>query len=415
MAPIKRSQIGSPQPAPEEATKIAKASKVAKGAKGAKAARAVKKVRFAEVAKVVRFSKDEKVAKAAKITKAGKAAKVAKAAMAAKATKVVKAGKVAKDAKVAKVVKRAKPEEPEDPEEASNPAPKRRKTGNLHPKTSDNPTNPDLSPIAEEKPDPAHRDQVVVTKHNSPREFRPIPDEDLIQQYKQNAVQYERWMTDTRGKGCPVRISTLTYNLLTQNDDKERRLGVSIDKWTTHEPGYEYHVEKAELPTADDTWHEVSLVRGFGKADGTGQLYRQRITRGAIVGENINRNGSGPYWSDVALAVYKYHHPIDTLKHVFFAGVWNNSTEPLITKVLYPDADLKVPEGEERGVSDSVLWTPYRKNRGFYEIMGSTLGKSAASIVLGAWPRGTHRISAIWTWFINSVLQIRFDIEEIEI
>ncbi|KAJ5554976.1 hypothetical protein N7461_003446 [Penicillium sp. DV-2018c] len=326
----------------------------------------------------------------------------------------------------AKAVKRAKPEEPE---EASNPPPKRHKTGGLTllAKTSDNPSNTS----SDENPDPAHsaqvekymaqQDKLAQGTYKEPKfttrpEYPIRPDEALIQQYKDKAAQYERWMTDPKEKKCPVKISKLTYNYLTKNKNTKRNFQTN-NNWLPVDRGYEKEAEEAGLPSAPNTWHAVYLNRGC-HAPLTGLIFEQRITLGAIVADNIARyndrvNKTGPYWSDVALAAYKYHHPIDTLRYVYFADVVNPSTAPLITDRLYRDAGLKVPEAGDRGVSDTIIWKPNEKNGGFEAILGSALGVAAASIVLGAWPRGTHRISAIRTWFFNADLNIRFDIEEI--
>jgi hypothetical protein len=249
---------------------------------------------------------------------------------------------------------------------------------------------------------------------SSRRDLKGVPDRKRLVQYRQKAAQHEEWMEDPSAPGCPVTASTLTYDFLINNDNAERRFQITGDEWTALEPGFKYHAMSAELPISKDSAHSVGLRRELTPGSKTDQFFEQVITQGAIVGESIHRNGWGPHWSDVALAVYKYHHPIDTLKCIFFTGVVNSSTEPLITGVIYPNWGLPVPErGVKRvGLSATTLWRPNLNE--FYEIMGSALGKSAASIVLGAWPRGTHHISAIWTWFDDSDLQIRFDIQPIQ-
>jgi hypothetical protein len=46
-------------------------------------------------------------------------------------------------------------------------------------------------------------------------------------------------------------------------------------------------------------------------------------------------------------------------------------------------------------------------------LLGTQIGKIAASFVLGAFTRGTHRICRVVTWINDSLLCMRFDIEAV--
>lgn len=102
---------------------------------------------------------------------------------------------------------------------------------------------------------------------------------------------------------------------------------------------------------------------------------------------------------------------IDTLRHVFFENVQNLETAPFVRRALYTEENnlswpRKSPQTWEYGTPE------------YDGLLGSRLGKIVGYLVLGAFPRGTRRITQIVTWAADPEnhdrrLQIRFDIDDV--
>ncbi|KAJ5580264.1 uncharacterized protein N7459_006249 [Penicillium hispanicum] len=133
-----------------------------------------------------------------------------------------------------------------------------------------------------------------------------------------------------------------------------------------------------------------------------------RVAPGTIWMERIFRR-DGHYTSQIAHAVYAGKYPIDTLKRVLVTDVRNLDTKPFVQNKLYVRRNglrwpVFEPQSWERG-------TPQYEG-----LLGTRIGKVVAYLVLGAFERGSRRISRIVTWIEEEMydLQMRFDIEEIE-
>lgn len=133
---------------------------------------------------------------------------------------------------------------------------------------------------------------------------------------------------------------------------------------------------------------------------------------GVIVLGAISRkeNSNAPPIAQLAQAFYTRNFEMHTLRHVFVQYVVNNETNPFIRRCLYTEQarpELKWPKEEPE------IW---EYNTPEYDgILGSRIGKNVAYLALGAFPRGTRRISQIVTWaadpsIYDNRLQMRFDI-----
>jgi hypothetical protein len=89
-----------------------------------------------------------------------------------------------------------------------------------------------------------------------------------------------------------------------------------------------------------------------------------------------------------------------------FENVVNDRTAGYICRVLYPRRGLNIkysdgepPETIQRGTVE------------YHEFLGTTLGRSAAILLISAFPRGTRSISRIVIWFKDHKIHVRVEIE----
>jgi hypothetical protein len=118
---------------------------------------------------------------------------------------------------------------------------------------------------------------------------------------------------------------------------------------------------------------------------------------------------SGPYASQIAQAVYESAYPINTLKQVIMVGVKNADTMAFL-------------EGQIFTAGNGLVWPDsgpqtFVHGTAEYEgILGTKLGSVMAYTVLGAFTRGTRRISQISVEPSNAgYTRLAFDIEGVEL
>ncbi|OQD69676.1 hypothetical protein PENPOL_c002G10549 [Penicillium polonicum] len=231
------------------------------------------------------------------------------------------------------------------------------------------------------------------------------PPKEKVDRYQATGAQFQQWManTDPAGPACPVVQSTQTL----------AAVRAEFDVFTS-----EFAVPPAEILGALDATDLPSNPRSkdyrYSKIHRNGNLahvptYEHYIVEGAIIAKAIFRRGQGPQWTDIALALYKHEADINTLRYVYYTTVENKQTQPLVGKVLYPNHSFGGP-GTKAGTTIRI-WNSHTLR--FQQILGTQLGRATARLVLAAWPRGTHQITRINTWFWSGNLHMRFDIEPI--
>lgn len=238
------------------------------------------------------------------------------------------------------------------------------------------------------------------------------PPKEKIDRYQATGAQFEDWMANTNSAGpaCPVVQSTLTLAALVEGNPPERP---EFDVWKS-----EFVVPPAEirgfLESTGLPKNEKSKDYRYSHLHRNGNLmgmptYEHCIVEGAIIVKAVFRRKQGPQWTDIALALYKHDAAIDTLRYVYYTTVENKETQPLLGKVLYPNNNLPGP-GNRAGTS---IQTWHMHTPEFQQILGTKLGRATSRLVLAAWPRGTHQIPRINTWFWSGGLHMRFDIEPV--
>ncbi|KAJ5352773.1 hypothetical protein N7452_001747 [Penicillium brevicompactum] len=233
-----------------------------------------------------------------------------------------------------------------------------------------------------------------------------IDDPNVIERFRQDGEKLVEWIDNPNAPGCEVGISPLTFQEVIWAPLKKDRYRVDIRKWS--EPPSDIARDLDCLGFSKGAVYRHIWLRRHG-IDREGHRrfteYGNYTTKGVIIGDNIWRY-HGHNWSEIVLAQYKMDFDINDLKHVYFVNVVNVQTFPYVKDIIY----------EQHGISFSnqslpLIW--HHNTRRYQEILGTRLGKSAAYLVLGAFPRGTHRIERIQTWVAYHCLHLRFDIEQI--
>ncbi|CAG8936469.1 unnamed protein product [Penicillium salamii] len=236
--------------------------------------------------------------------------------------------------------------------------------------------------------------------------------------YQTIGARYQAWIDGPTINHCSVTKATLTYNDLFSlppapsellNGDRGNYQWVERD--SSYRAPYKSVADDAKtvgLSEGND-WNR-RVLRQLGWAPHRELFkwseYCHWVVEGAIVAAAIMRY-HGAHWSEIALAHYTHVYPdINTLKYVYVADVVNKETAPYVTEILYNNEKIK------RTDEPAARYWVHDSDE-YQCLLGTAIGKGVAAMVLGAWPRGTHRMKQIKTFFENRSLQLRFDIVEI--
>lgn len=235
------------------------------------------------------------------------------------------------------------------------------------------------------------------------------PPRETVNRYQATGAQFEDWMANTNSTGpaCPVVQSTLTLANLVGGNSPE--FIVSRSYFVVPPAEIRDTLELIGLPhePKSKNYRYIKLYRP-GNASKV-CTYEHYIVPGAVIVQTAYRRQRGPQWYDIALALYKHDAAIDTLQYVYYTSVENEETQPLVGKVIYPSNNI--PGAESTAGSRMRIWRMHTPE--FQQILGSQLGRATSRLVLAAWPRGTHQIPRVNTWFLSGNLHMRFDIEPI--
>ncbi|CAG7915778.1 unnamed protein product [Penicillium olsonii] len=225
-----------------------------------------------------------------------------------------------------------------------------------------------------------------------------VDDPEVVQRYRDAGARYQEWIIDPALEGCPIKKATLTFEhmfSLPVAPDTLQFGDTTSYQWQTPGAGLweAYDSTQEDIKTVGLQTGRVwdrTVVRQLGWAPKLERFkwseYVHWVVEGAIIAAAIARY-HGPHWSDVALAHYRHE------------------TKPFVKK-LYSDGKIRMKK------EPAAKFWAYGTDE-YQGILGTAIGRGVASIVLGAWPRGTHRIIQIKSYFYAKSLQLRFDIGEI--
>ncbi|CAG8426010.1 unnamed protein product [Penicillium salamii] len=238
-------------------------------------------------------------------------------------------------------------------------------------------------------------------------------------EYRKRGAELQAWIADPTAPGCNVQQKIHKWETLLGNDMKK------WDPNTAHTTNLELMDDSLPIqrgwagpPLEVGNVHKIGLSHNNvyrqivwqpSGLDANGEqvmnTWRQDTGLGAIFARDILRR-FGAYWGEVCQAQYTIDNPIETLKYVFVINCVNEETWPYVMD-LYYRKNLSYDDP----LFPAVVWQ--WDSPEYQEILGTTIGRGVARLVLGSFPRGTRRIHRILTWTHNAQLQLRFEIVEV--
>ncbi|OQD79609.1 hypothetical protein PENANT_c047G02534 [Penicillium antarcticum] len=230
-----------------------------------------------------------------------------------------------------------------------------------------------------------------------PRRQGPSSEDNAAQsaKYRQKGANYSQWIDKANDADCKapckVKKSDVSWNDLVNPSS-------SIERWVTKSARRggahlcvrsKPEVRPAGLPMGDQDYLSESI--SCRNTEGI-NMHMHSMGPGVIFTEMAHRDPESDthHWSEIALAQYRRGYDIDTLRHIHICNCVNSQTLNHILEVIYPRL------GRSRQ-SEDVITLDYGTDE-YNEIMGVTWGSAVGALVLGAWDRGTRRITRILIW-----------------
>ncbi|KAJ5761504.1 hypothetical protein N7533_003543 [Penicillium manginii] len=239
---------------------------------------------------------------------------------------------------------------------------------------------------------------------------RQSPEHTKWEEYMEAGAHIHRWIEDSSAQGCFVTRISLNFTDLLQQRWSIRQLVTSFPTGCLHEAITLGIVPYTAPAIGEPNRHSIGIRMKFQTKghDHPSHHFDGIIAKGAIFITHMERvlGASRPWISELIKAAYENEFSIDTLRHVFFNIVVNKDTSHLIKNLLY---------AERRGLSwpdvDRQIWE-YATTE-YQAILGTRIGKVVGYLVLGAFSRGTRRISRIVSWpGVMDTITLRFELEE---
>ncbi|KAJ5701348.1 hypothetical protein N7488_008896 [Penicillium malachiteum] len=202
--------------------------------------------------------------------------------------------------------------------------------------------------------------------------------------------RYQKWMDgpDTGEMGvCPFQPTTADISLTQLGDPND--LG-DCEEAMWHEVEL---LDQLRLPKQD-------VIKEYfdSRSDDRVTFWQGLIGEGILVIESAFRE-HGPFMSEISQRAYEKHYDINTLKHVMVLNIVNTDTQHLIMYTLGLRNQWYPRKCYEYGTPE------------YQALIGTEIGRIVAGLVLSAFPRGTARISRVFTSNVTGVAQMRLDIE----
>ncbi|KAJ5764897.1 hypothetical protein N7520_004456 [Penicillium odoratum] len=215
---------------------------------------------------------------------------------------------------------------------------------------------------------------------------------------RQKGAQYASWINDPQAPGCPIGPNTLTMPQAVLLGGTRQTFSTGDDLKWVEQPLFLPPQEEMPRKHEDYTQEGLMFDRTFVRILFSPQIMEcKNIDREEDLGEQA---GNYPHVSEQMLALYRRKHDLDNLRYIFMTSIVNIQTSDLLLWKMYPSSGPWEPEAWESGTDE------------YLELLGTRIGRTAASIVLAGFPRGTIRIARIWVWeYGGASMQMRFDLE----
>ena len=216
---------------------------------------------------------------------------------------------------------------------------------------------------------------------------------------EEKGILYQQWLADPNAPSCKVQRTELTI------DDLDTEIEWSSTFSVREVPAGPSHARMTELGLPLRQYHHMSLKKYVGQDAEI--MWEGSVQEGVLFIENIARekDADGPYISEVSIAAYRQiHGTVDGLKHIFVTSIINAETQPLIAR-LCDKSQVNLAKTFEIGTQE------------YHYLLGSEIGRTVASVLLGAFDRGTVQIPRITVWWSgrgrSRHAQAQFDIEHV--
>lgn len=239
-------------------------------------------------------------------------------------------------------------------------------------------------------------------------------------------AQLAKWIDNPNEPDCPVSQSTLTMKQIREMgnpvaDARRSRFKEPFDglakvkrnlflspelvendqRLTTY---ISYDIRYYErFKEEEEEWKGAeSRQRAIEKADQKSN-WKGIIAPGFIAMEFLTRNPESkrvPHLSETSIATYLYENrTMDNLKYIFINSIVHEETWGFVKRQAY----AAWPGQPKTWLHGSQVYE---------ELLGTKMGRTVAYIVLGAFPRGSRRITQITTYCTSKYnqLNMRFDI-----
>lgn len=205
---------------------------------------------------------------------------------------------------------------------------------------------------------------------------------------------------------CPILPSTLKFKDLKKA--KQLEIDTDMNPYVPLQIEHEFADLEIMGPTGG-AWEKIAIDEPNAPPDpkySDIHVWEGQVAPGVLIVEEIKKT-PGFFMSEVCQAIYQNHFPIDTLKYVYMIDVCNTDTRSFVRNELYTEFNGLTLSDDQ--IHDWVSGTPE-----FEALLGTKLGQTVAHLILGAFKRGTRRISRIRIYETFEALQLQFAIEEIE-
>ncbi|KAJ5783315.1 uncharacterized protein N7518_008992 [Penicillium psychrosexuale] len=207
--------------------------------------------------------------------------------------------------------------------------------------------------------------------------------------------------SDPPGETCPILPSKLKFKDLKKC--KKLEIDIQMHPYLPIQIEYEFEQHGIMGPTGG-AWDMVSIEEPDAPRDPEYphvHTWKGQIAPGVLMIEEIKKI-PGFFMSEVCQAIYQNYFPIDSLKYVYMIDVCNKDTRSFVMDELYTEANGYT---WEKDTINCIPGTPE-----FEALLGTKLGRTVAHLVLGAFKRGTRRISQIKVFDNFEALQLEFSI-----